>query len=91
MIPMWIKMKFPRKEGKPLTLYLPIFLVWILLLTLFILILPIWLFVTLMAYVLGFGWTGLVLIALIANTLWHLQGLEVDVESKKEMIYMKFI
>ena len=91
MIPMWMKVRFPAKEREPVTLYIPLFLVWILLLALFVLILPIWLIASVIAYALGFGWSGLVLIPLIVNTLWHLQGFEVDVGSRDRMISMKWL
>ena len=91
MIPMWMKVRFPAKERGPVTIYIPLFLVWILLLALFVLILPIWLIASVIAYALGFGWSGLVLIPLIVNTLWHLQGLEVDVGSRDRMISMKWL
>ena len=91
MIPFWMKMKVPRKEGKPVTLYIPIFLVGLLVLALFLLILPIWILASIVMLLVGYGWFGFIALGLIFNTLWHLQGLEIDVESKNEMVYMKFI
>jgi hypothetical protein len=91
MIPMWMKLRFPSKEKRPVILYVPLFLVWILLLVLFVLILPIWLIASAIACALGFGRTGLALIPLIVSTLWHLKGLEVDVGSRDRMITMKWL
>ena len=91
MIPFWLKMKIPRKEGRPVTLYLPVFLVGLLVLALFLLILPIWLLGSLILLLVGHGWFGFIALGLIFNTFWHLRGLEIDVESKDEMVYMKFI
>lgn len=91
MIPMFMKLKAPRKEKGPIRLFIPLFLVWILLLILFVLILPIWLIACLVGYLTGYGWIGIFAIPLIINTLWHLKGLEVDIESSRESFCMKFI
>ena len=73
------------------TLQIPLFLVWILVAALFLLLLPVWLISTLAAFAMGYGWIGLSVIFLTVNTLWHLKGLEIEVESPKEMVFMKFI
>lgn len=91
MIPFWMKMKVPRKDRKPVTLYIPVFLAGLLILILFVLILPIWILASIVLLLAGYGWSGFIVPGLIFYTLWHLQGLEIDVESKNEMVYMKFI
>lgn len=91
MIPLWMQMKIPRREGREVTLYLPIFIGWILILALSLILFPVWLIATLVARVKGYGWIGFVFVVLLINTLWQLQGLIVDVESEDERIYMKFI
>ena len=91
MIPMWMKMKIPKKGGRPFNLYLPIWIGWLLLLVLFLIILPFWLIASIVAVLAGYGWVGFRAVVLLFNTLWNLKGLEVDVESAKDKIYMKFI
>jgi hypothetical protein len=91
MIPMWMKIRFPVKEKRPVTLFIPLVLIWILLLVLFVLILPIWLIASLIAYLLGFGRAGLTAVPLIMTTLWHLQGLELDIGSGNKRIILKWL
>ena len=84
MIPILMKMKVPRKNGEWSTFYLPIFLVWIILLLLFVLLFPLLLIAVLLAFILGFGWIGLRAIPLIVNTFWNLHGLEIEIQSSSE-------
>ena len=91
MIPMFMKLKVPRKDKKPLSLYIPLFLVWILLLVPFVLILPFWLIACLAFYLTGSCRTGFILIPLVINTFWHLRGLEVDVGSPRKSFCIKFL
>lgn len=85
MMPLLMKMRVPRKNGKWFTLYLPIFLIWIILLLLFILIFPILLIILLLAFILGFGWIGLRIIPIIVNTFWNLHGLEIEIQSSSKV------
>jgi hypothetical protein len=91
MIPLLMKMKVPKKNRGRRTLYIPLFFAWILLFVLFVLILPIWLIASLAAYLMGYGWIGFIIVPLIVNTLWHLKGLEVDIQSPRESFCMKFL
>ena len=83
---MWMKIRFPTKEKRPVILFIPLILIWILFLALFVLILPIWVAVSL---IVGFGRTGLTAVPLLVTTLWHLQGLELDVGSGDKRIILK--
>ena len=85
MIPLLMKMRVPRKNGKWFTLYLPIFFVWIILLLLFILILPVLIIAVLLAFILGFGWIGLRMIPLMVNTFWNLHGLEIEIQPSSKI------
>lgn len=85
MIPMLMKMRVPRKNGKWFTFYLPIFLVWILLLLLFVLIFPVLLIAGLLTFILGFGWIVLRVIPLLVNIFWNLHGLEIEIQSSSEI------
>ena len=86
-----MKLKVPRKGKSPISLHIPLFLVWILLLILFVLLLPIWLVACLVLYLAGYGRIAFVFVPLVINTLWQLKGLEVNIESPRESFCMKFI
>ena len=91
MIPMWLKLKIPRKASKPTTLWLPLFLVWPLVLILFILLIPIWLIGITIAYTRGYGQYVLRLPTLLISTFWYLKGLTLNIRSRDEFIYFEFI
>lgn len=91
MIPMWLALKIPREEKKPVNLYLPLIIGWLLILALFVILLPFWLIATLVARANGYGWIGFIMPGLIFNTVWHLRGLMIDVETEDDKIYLKFI
>ena len=91
MIPVWMKMKFPREEKKPFTLHIPLFIAWILLFIIFVLLLPIWLIIGVVAFLTGYGRGGFLMVPLLINTLWNLKGLEVEVESPAKSFCIKFI
>jgi hypothetical protein len=91
MIPMWLKMKFRRKGEKSVTLYFPLIIAWFILLVLILLLLPVWLIASLVIFARGWGRLGLEAFPLMINTLWHLRGFLVDIQSKKETIYMQFL
>lgn len=91
MIPMLMKIKIPRQEKKSITLYLPVFLAWILLTVIFLLLLPFILLSALISWPSGYGKILLLFFPMIFNVLWHLQGLLIDVEDKEGHIYFSFI
>ena len=91
MIPMWLKIKVPRQDGKPITLWLPLFILWMLLALLFVLCIPLWLLVSFALRQMGYGWRGLTIVSLIVETLSHLQGLMIDVKNKNDTVYLKFL
>jgi len=73
------------------TLILPIFLIWILLLALLVLFLPVWLIASVALVFAGYGWTGFLALDCLGRTVRTLQGLEVDVKTKDITIYFKLI
>lgn len=91
MIPMWLKIKVPRQDGRSTTLWLPLFILWMFLVLLFVICLPVWLIVSFVLRQMGYGWRGLTVVSLILETLSHLQGLVIDVKSKNETVYLKFL
>lgn len=91
MIPMWLKIKIPRENSRPTTLWLPLIVVWLPLLLLLILCLPIWLIVSFVLYEKGYRWRGLAMMPLLFETLSRLQGLMIDVKNKSNTVYLKFL
>ena len=91
MIPMIMKIKVPRKTKPALTLYLPLFLAWLLVFAAFVLLLPIFLVAALCTWSQGYGKIILFFIPMVFSLLWHMHGLVVDVEGPDGTIYMSFI
>ena len=91
MIPLFMKIRIPRKTKQPINLYLPIFLAWLLLFGLLLILLPFLLIGAVLAWHSGYGKLMLLLFPMIFDLLWHLNGLVVDVESGDDKIFMKFI
>ena len=65
MIPVWMKLKFPRDGKKPFTLHIPLFIAWILLFIIFVLLLPIWLIIGVVAFLTGYGREGFLPVPLL--------------------------
>lgn len=90
-MPMWLKLKIPKKGFKPVKIWLPLFVAWPLVLVLFILLIPIWLIGIAVAYTRGYGRYVLRLPALLLSTFWSLKGLNVSIQSKSESIYFELV
>jgi hypothetical protein len=91
MIPMLMKIKIPRQEKRSITIYLPVFLAWILLMAVFLLLLPFILLTALFTWFRGYGKIFVLFFPMLFNVLWHLQGLLIDVQDKEGHIYFSFI
>jgi hypothetical protein len=89
MIPLILNMRV-RKEGRrQVSLFLPIFLVWILLLALLLALLPF----VLLAALLTWSYGGKMLLGLyprLFSVLWALSGLHIEVKNEKEDILFDF-
>lgn len=81
MMPMLLRLKGVDRNGQRFTLWLPLFLIYILLLPLLIIPLPFVLLAALIAWPFGYG--GLVTQAYftIFRMLWCLSGLQFEIES----------
>ncbi len=90
-MPMMLKLKIPKQNGGRTTLWLPLFLFWILLLPLFVLLFAVLLIAGTIASLAGYGKSGFLLVPLIFCSIWHLGGLMIDVESKDEKIFIEFV
>jgi uncharacterized membrane protein YdbT with pleckstrin-like domain len=91
MMPMWFKLKIPIKESEQTTLWLPLFLIWPMVLVLFILLIPIWLIGIIVAYISGYGRHVLRLPALLLSTFWCLRGLTVSIQSRNGLINFELV
>ena len=91
MLPMILKIKIPREDRKPVNLYLPFFLVWLLVFAVFLVLLPFILIAGLFTWHLGYGKIVIMAFPMLFHLIWHMQGLVVDVEGKDGTVYMAFI
>ena len=91
MIPMLIKMKIPRRTKKPITLYLPLFIAWLILFVILLVFLPILLLVALFTWHKGYGKILVLSYPMLFALLWNLQGLLIDVEYKRDTVFLSFI
>ena len=90
MLPLIMKVKIPREGKKPFSLYLPFFLVWLLVFAVFLLCIPFILIASIFTWHLGYGKIALATFPMVFHLLWHLKGLKIDVEEKDETVYMSF-
>ena len=91
MLPMILKLGIPRTGREPVNLYLPLFLIWILLLPFALLAVFFMLIAAGLTWGSGHGRTILVMIPMIGTVLWNLHGLQIDVRDEDTNIYMVFI
>ena len=91
MIPMLMKIRLPREDNRSMTLYLPLFIAWLLLAVCMIILAPIALFVALVTWRQGFGKLILMFFPSLVEIIWHMHGLLIDVDGPDGTIYMSFI
>jgi hypothetical protein len=91
MIPLILNLRVPRQNNRPLNLYLPLFIAWLIIIPLLLLLLPIFLLGALFTWHTPYGRLSLLFIPMVFSLLWHLQGLKVDVQDKKQHIDISFI
>ncbi len=91
MLPMILKLGVPTGGRKPVHLYLPLFLVWILLLPFALLAIFFMLIAAGLSWSSGYGRTILLMIPMIGAVLWNLHGLQIDVHGGDTNVYMVFI
>ena len=86
MIPMIMKIHIHERGKKRISLFLPMFLIWILLFSLMIVLLPIFLLAGIVAWIRGYGKIFLFFIPMFFAVLWAMSGLRVYVEDKDKRI-----
>jgi hypothetical protein len=88
--PMVLRIHMPTTKGGTFRLWLPLFLVYPLLLALSIILAPLMLLLTLLLWPVGLGKTFLLLGPYIVRVICGLRGLTVDVQSNKQKILISF-
>jgi hypothetical protein len=88
MIPMFMKIHIYERGKKGIRLWLPLFLIWILLLVMLIVVSPILFVVGLVAWARGFGRTFLFAFPMIFAVLWAMSGLRINVENRDKKIQL---
>ncbi len=91
MIPMLLKIKIPRTDKQPVSIYLPLFVAWFILLPILILMLPFFVLVAMITWAKGYGRLVLLFFPMLFSVLWNLHGLKIDVQDKGSEIYFSFI
>ena len=91
MLPLMMKMHIQTRGKKGVRLWIPVFIVWILLFALMILFLPLVLLAALLTLWRGPGLALLLIYPLVWSVLWSLSSLHVDVENEEHRILFSFI
>ena len=90
MIPIFMRMKIKEKGKKGVRLFIPIILVWILLLALLLILLPFFLIAAILTFPAGIGFRILFFYPLILSLLNSLSGLAVHIENPEKEILIVF-
>ena len=86
MIPMIMKIHIQERGKKRIHLFLPMFLVWILLFAILVVLSPFFLLAGIVAWMRGYGRIFLFSIPMFFSVLWALSGLRIHVEDKNKRI-----
>lgn len=88
MIPMLMRLRIVEKSGKKLRLFIPLFLVWILLLPFIIVFTPFILIAALILWPSGYGRTILSLGPALVTIICSLSGLIVQAEDEENIVFI---
>ncbi len=91
MIPLLAKLRLPGKNARTITLYFPVFLVWLLLFMISILLLPFLFIAAVLTWKTGQGRIIINTFPMIFITIWHMRGLLIDVKTSDVEFYLSFI
>jgi len=91
MLPLILKIKIINENRRGIRLWLPIFLVWIVLIFVMLLLFPLVLIAAVIAIPFGYARTIILLGPYFIRILCSLRGLKVDVNSESEIVYIQFI
>ena len=88
MIPMFMKIHIYERGKTSVRLWLPMFLLWILLLAIFVILSPILLLAGLVAWIRGYGRTFIFTFPMIFAVLWAMSGLRIHIEDRDKKIQL---
>ncbi len=91
MMPMLLRLKGINRKGNRFTLWLPLFLIYLILLPLLIIPLPFVLLAALIAWPFGYGCLVIQVYFAIFRLLGCLSGLKIDVESGDGNVFIKLV
>ena len=91
MLPMIMRMHIRKQGQRGVRLWIPVFLVWILLFALMLVLLPLVLLASLLTIWKGPGLALLLFYPMVWAVLWSLSNLHVDVENETHKILFTFI
>lgn len=88
MIPVWIRIQRTGKNKKRMRLFLPIFLLWIVLAAFMIVLAPLILIASLILWPFGYGKSLLLFGPRLFSILFSLSGLAIQVENMNEQFFL---
>ncbi len=86
MIPMIMKIHIEERGKKGIRLWLPMFLIWILLAVVLVVLSPIFLLAGIVAWFRGYGKVFLFAFPMLFSVLWAMAGLRIDIEDEGKKI-----
>lgn len=91
MIPMVMRMTIQGKEKRRVNLWIPVILIWILLLALMLMMLPFVLLAGLILWKQGYGKALFLIVPMLFVLIFSMSGLKLDIESEHSKIFFNFI
>lgn len=91
MLPMILKAKIPTGQNDFINVYLPLFIVWLIVIPIVLLFSPVILLAGFLSWSFGYGRLFILFFKAIVDVLWNLQGLMIEVQDKKNHIYLSFL
>ena len=91
MIPLLLKLKIPRQNKRMLNLYLPLFLIWILMVPFILILFPVFLLLIILSRQAGPGGRQILLLPALIAVICNLSGLIIQVKDKNGLFYIQFI
>jgi uncharacterized membrane protein YhaH (DUF805 family) len=91
MIPIFLKLHVRGKTGRGFNLWFPVVLIWIVLLFFMVVFLPLVVIAAIFTWRIGYGKSLLMFYPCFFYLLFQLSGLKLDIESKKEKIFLNFV
>jgi len=88
MIPMVMFLAISERGKKKFRLYIPLFLIWILVFALLLAALPFILTAALLAWPSGYGNVLLRTIPMLLSVIWGLSGLKIHIEGRDKLVYL---